>query len=188
MSRFSAAETMTMTSIRERSKPGLPAAHSETQELPDFDSVFQQYWSRVCAVAYRLTGDYDEAQDLALETFLKLHQDPPSHDANLAGWLYRVTTRLGLNHLRARARRRRYESEAGQQDAAASLESLLDQSLESQRVRAALGRMKPRSAELVLLRSAGLTYAEIAAALEIRPASVGALLGRAEREFEKQYA
>jgi RNA polymerase sigma-70 factor, ECF subfamily len=178
---------MAMTSTHEQSKPGLPAAHAGPQESLDFDAVFQEYWQRVCAVAYRLTGDPDESQDLALETFLRLHQAPPENMQNIGGWLYRVATRLGLNHLRARTRRWRYESAAGSSAGAQGLEDLLETSLEAQRVRAALGRMKPRSAEIILLRSAGLSYAEIAGALGIRPSSVGALLGRAEREFEQQY-
>jgi RNA polymerase sigma-70 factor, ECF subfamily len=178
---------MAMTSTHERSKPGLPAARTESQEALDFESIFQEYWNRVCAVIYRLVGDPDETQDLALETFMRLHQNPPEDSTNLAGWLYRVATRLGLNSLRSHARRQRYESEASQLNKPASVEKLLEASQERQQVLAAIQRMKPQAAELILLRSAGLSYAEIAAALDIRSSSVGTLLRRAEREFEKHY-
>jgi RNA polymerase sigma-70 factor (ECF subfamily) len=47
--------------------------------------------------------------------------------------------------------------------------------------------MKPRSAMLLLLRQSGLSYREIASALEIAPGSVGTLLARAEKEFRKKY-
>jgi RNA polymerase sigma-70 factor (ECF subfamily) len=47
-----------------------------------------------------------------------------------------------------------------------------------------LTQLKPRSAELLILRYSGLAYKEIAATLEIAPASVGTLLARAEKEFE----
>lgn len=47
--------------------------------------------------------------------------------------------------------------------------------------------MKERSAEMLLLRYSGLAYAEMAAALAVAPGSVGALLARAEREFEAKY-
>jgi RNA polymerase sigma-70 factor (ECF subfamily) len=55
------------------------------------------------------------------------------------------------------------------------------------RVRAALARLPERSAKLLLLRHAGLSYAEIAAAVEVAPGSVGTLLARAERAFVAQY-
>ena len=42
-------------------------------------------------------------------------------------------------------------------------------------------------AELLLLRSDGLSYEEVASALELNPGSVGTLLGRAQRAFRKEY-
>jgi len=50
-----------------------------------------------------------------------------------------------------------------------------------------LRSIKPRSAQILFLRHSGLTYAEIAAALSIAPGSVGTLLVRAEKEFERAY-
>ena len=55
------------------------------------------------------------------------------------------------------------------------------------RVRAVLSAMDDRQARLLLLRHAGFSYQEIAAALEINPASVGTLLARAEQAFGKLY-
>ena len=63
----------------------------------------------------------------------------------------------------------------------------VEKTQDRQQVRMALARMKPRSARLLLLRHSGLSYAEIAAALEIAPGSVGTLLARAEDEFEREY-
>jgi transcriptional regulator len=47
--------------------------------------------------------------------------------------------------------------------------------------------MKPRQAELLIMRHSGMSYKEIAHTLHLSPASIGPLLLRAEREFEKQY-
>jgi RNA polymerase sigma-70 factor (ECF subfamily) len=102
-----------------------------------------------------------------------------------------VATNLGLNALRARRRRRLYEEQAGslalQEVGSDDPADALERKQERQRVRRVLAQMKPRSAQLLVLRHSGLRYAEIAAALEIAPASVGALLARAEAEFEKRY-
>jgi RNA polymerase sigma-70 factor (ECF subfamily) len=56
-----------------------------------------------------------------------------------------------------------------------------------ERVRAVLGALKPREAQLLLLRSSGLAYRELARALGIEPSSVGTLLARAEAEFERRF-
>ncbi|PMP85558.1 MAG: RNA polymerase subunit sigma-24, partial [Roseiflexus castenholzii] len=54
---------------------------------------------------------------------------------------------------------------------------------ERDQVRAALATMPQRQAHLLLLRHAGLSYAEVAAVLNLAPGSVGTLLARAERAF-----
>jgi RNA polymerase sigma factor (sigma-70 family) len=56
-----------------------------------------------------------------------------------------------------------------------------------ERVRQVLAKMKPRSAKLLHLRYSGLSYSELAEALQIAPGSVGKFLSRAEDEFERIY-
>jgi RNA polymerase sigma-70 factor (ECF subfamily) len=158
-----------------------------------FEAIFQQHWSRVYGVLFRIVGDHNEAEDLALETFWRLHESPPvERDADwLVGWLFRVATNLGFNALRARQRRVRYEEEAGN----LQLEHMqysdpaeeVQRAQEREMVRIVLGGIKPRSAQLLILRHSGLSYVEIASALELSPSSIGTLLARAEREFAKRF-
>ena len=54
-------------------------------------------------------------------------------------------------------------------------------------VRLALAQMNERQSQLLILRHSGASYNEIARALDLAPASIGPLLVRAEREFEKRY-
>jgi len=169
-------------------------AQPKTAELPDpwLEAAFRQHWSRVYGVLFRLVGDGDEAEDLALEAFWRLYRRSPALDENkLGGWLYRVATNLGFNALRSRRRRQHYEGQAG----ASALEQgkpidpaqAVEQTQERQRVQIALGRMRPRSARLLVLRYSNLSYAEIAEAIGVAPGSVGTLLARAEAEFERHY-
>ena len=88
-----------------------PGAQGELEAR--FDALFQKHWTRLCRMLYRMTGDWAEAEDLALEAFVQLHRRPPARQENLDGWLYRVASNLGLNALRSRKRRQRYEEEAG---------------------------------------------------------------------------
>jgi RNA polymerase sigma-70 factor (ECF subfamily) len=148
----------------------------------------------VYGITYRLVGDPHEAQDLALEAFWRLHQRSfqEGNVDKLEGWLYRVATNLGLNALRSRKRRQRYEEKAGQRvlenDQAPDPAAEFERQQEREQVRATLAKIKPRSARLLVLRHSGLSYAEIATALDLAPGSVGTLLARAEKEFAESYA
>ena len=176
---------------------GTPAVPKPVDTMPAredhavLEEVFQRYWKPICVVIYRITGDWSEAEDLALEVFLQFHARPPRDQDRLAGWLYRVATNLGLNALRARKRREGYEAQAAfhaEQDAQPDdPQAVFEHAQERERVRITLAKIKPRSAQLLILRQSGLTYAEIAQALSIRFGSVGTLLARAEREFEQSY-
>ncbi len=159
----------------------------------EFESVFFQYYTRVVQVLYRMLGDRAQAEEVASDAFMKLfeQQAPLAAYQNLGGWLYRTATRMGIDSLRSAARRRHYEPQAAEGLVGASdSSSPLDQVLRAERqgaVRAALARLKPVQAQLLMLRSSGLSYKEVAEALSINVTSVGAMLVRAEAAFEKAY-
>jgi RNA polymerase sigma-70 factor (ECF subfamily) len=58
---------------------------------------------------------------------------------------------------------------------------------ERRTARQVLADMNPRQSQLLVMRYSGMAYKEIAAALDLSPTSIGPLLVRAEREFEKRY-
>ncbi len=160
-------------------------AQSDVQQ---FETVFADHWSRVYNVVFRLVGDQDEAQDLALETFWQYYRNPPAKEENLNGWLYRVAVNLGYNALRARKRRSKYEIESGsqtiEQGSTPEPEQMIILAEQRREVQEVLGQMKPRSAKLLVLRYTGLNYKELAAALNMQPSSIGKTLARAQAEFE----
>jgi RNA polymerase sigma-70 factor (ECF subfamily) len=158
-----------------------------------FDAIFREHYSRVVALLARLTGDRAQAEEIAADVFCKVSQrgrmalggDDP------APWIYRVATNAGLDALRSNTRRRRREEAAGIESVRlAGQQSALDEVLREEqcaRVRDVLGGLKPRDAQLLLLRAEGLAYRELAEALGMQPGSVGTLLARAEAEFEKRF-
>src|SRR5881296_3627228 len=95
-----------------------------------------------------------------------------------------------LNALRGRDRRTRreaaqavpLETTAAQDDPAVTVAA----SETREEVRAVLARLPERSAAMLALRYAGLSYGEIAAALDVRASSVGTLLRRAEDAFRRE--
>jgi RNA polymerase sigma-70 factor (ECF subfamily) len=157
-----------------------------------FEGLFRQYYLQVYRIIFRLVGDPTEAQDLTAETFCKLWREPPSRLENPGGWLHRVATRLGLNALRAERRRAAHENESARQVLASAPPAdpgrEAERADERARVRATLDRMRERDAQLLILRYSGLSYKELAAALGISANSVGTLLVRAEKEFERAYS
>jgi len=93
--------------------------------------------------------------------------------------------------LRSNSRRRRREEAAGvEQLRTGARDSALDGMLREERrsrVQSVLAALKPRDAQLLLLRADGLAYRELAETLGIQPGSVGTLLARAEAEFERRF-
>ena len=158
-----------------------------------FEEMFLAHWTQVYGMLVRLVGDPDEAEDLALEVFIRLHNRYPEQDLsqNLGGWLYRVATHLGLDAIRSWKRRERYEVESGKafftQNPPANPAELLASKEERSLVRKILSEMNPRMAQLLTLRYSELSYQEIAVVVGTAPASIGPLLLRAEKEFERRY-
>lgn len=158
-----------------------------------FEEIFEEYWSRIYEILFRLVGNPAEAEDLALEAFIRLHKNPRlfGEQHNVGGWLYRVAMNLGYNALRASKRRKKYEIEAGTYKLENN--SSVDPAIEAERsarrrqVRHVLSLLKPRDAKMLILRHSGLSYAEVANIIGIAPNSIGTLLARAERDFEGKY-
>jgi len=186
--------TMAIKHNRTTSSPLERAHASMPDDLGAFENLFLEHWPRVFGLLRRLVGDDDEAEDLALDAFLRLYRrkSADGEDLNVGGWLHRVATNLGLNAIRGWKRRQRYELESGKLELAendpARPDELYAGAEERQRVRAILSQMEPRQAQILILRHSGQKYQEIAAALNISPASIGPLLARAESEFERRYA
>jgi len=173
-------------------KPNTQAHDRAAQAEVEFETVFLANYNRVYGVLFRLLGSQAEAEDLALETFWKYWQRPPSRQDNLAGWLYRVATNLGYNALRAAKRRVKYEEEAGR-DAldlagprASTPEAEAERRAERLRTRHTLERLGLRDAQILVLRHSGLATGD-RQAIGVSPNSVGTLLARAEKEFERLY-
>jgi len=156
-------------------------------EAFDFEATFRAQYGRIARVIARVVKDPARAEELAVEVFLKFWRSPRAHGENAEGWLYRTAVRQGLDELRHRTRRSRYERLLGFGPKVPTPEDVRTASEEQEGVRLVLAALEPRPAELLVLRSQGLSYEELAAALELNPASIGTLLTRAQDAFRKEY-
>lgn len=158
-----------------------------------FEHFFLEHFSRVVSVLNRMVGDRSRAEELANEAFWKIYRQPllPSPEGNIPGLLYRTAANLGIDELRARAKRQQYEEASNRLAPTASaaadpLTEILRQ--ETRRnVRAVLAELKPAQAQILVLRHSGFSYNELAECLGVSRGSVGTMLMRAEAEFQKHY-
>jgi RNA polymerase sigma-70 factor, ECF subfamily len=161
----------------------LPAAEA----LVDFESVFRTHYERIARVIARVVGDPARAEELAAELFLKLWRSPVTQLEHAEGWLYKTAVRRGLDELRKRTRRARYESVLRFVGETPTPEEVHVAREEQERVRLVLATLASRQAEILILRCQDLSYEELASALNLNPASVGTLLSRAQKAFRKEY-
>lgn len=95
--------------------------------------------------------------------------------------------RLGLNELRSGRRRSHYEALSTDGAEVPTPEEAHAAAEERGQVRQVLATLQERQSELLILRSSGLSYEELADALALNPASVGTLLARAQQAFRKEF-
>lgn len=153
---------------------------------PDLEQVFRAAYPRVVAVAARVLGSRDEAQDVAQEVFLSFARSSvPADEA--PGWLAVAAAHNALNHLRS-GRRRAAREVAVHRDAPVVPDAAdtVVVNEERRRVREALGRLPRKQAVALVLRHSGLSYAEVAAAIDLSAGSVGTTVRRAEAALRKE--
>lgn len=153
----------------------------------DLDEVFRRDYQLVVGVAARVLGSRDWAEDVAQEVFLSFGRSlVPAGQAR--GWLSVAAAHTALNLLRSgRRRASREESAAAAGDAvAADVAEAVVMIEERSRVRSALARLPRKQATALVLRHSGLSYADVAAALDVSPGSVGTTVRRAESALRKE--
>jgi RNA polymerase sigma-70 factor (ECF subfamily) len=154
----------------------------------DFEIFFRLQYDRLAGFLGRVVRDRARAEEIAAEAFWKLWRQPAMvHNSHPAAWLYRTAIRMALDDLRRETRRLRREALHPPHHAVPTPEETHSFEQERSRVRLVLASLETRQSELLLLRGNGLSYAEVAAALDLNPASVGTLLSRAQLAFRKHY-
>jgi RNA polymerase sigma-70 factor (ECF subfamily) len=173
-----------------RSVDASPQAFVEmkTGTVPvDIETIFRAQYERIARVIARVLRDPARAEELAVEVFLKWSRNPRAQGPDAQAWLYRVAVRTGLDELRRQTRRARSQGPLQIVRTSPNPEEIRASREEQERVRTVLAAIQPRQAELLVLRSQGLSYDELAGTLDLKPVSIGTFLGRAEQAFRKEY-
>jgi RNA polymerase sigma factor (sigma-70 family) len=163
----------------------VPAAPTRAGIRVDLEAVFRENYPLVVAVAARVLGSRDQAEDVAQDVFLSFWRSPvPAGEAR--GWLSVAAAHTALNLIRSGKRRALREQAAGGDTVVPDVADAVVTDEERGIVRAALARLPHKQAVALVLRHSGLSYADVAAALDISPGSVGTTVRRAESALRKE--
>lgn len=174
--------------------PDVDARVDAPPALPSWEEIVEQHSARVFRLAYRLTGDRHDAEDLTQEVFVRVFRSLHTYTPNtFEGWLHRITTNLFLDQAR-RKQRIRFDSLGD--DAAQRLPSpvpapdvLSAERLFDDDVEAALASLAPQfRAAVVLCDVEGLTYEEIAEVLGLKLGTVRSRIHRGRAQLRKALA
>jgi len=157
----------------------------------DVDRLFRTYNAQLVRYLTRRLGDSDLAEEVAQETFVRaMRQD---EIANERAWLFAVATNLLRDAARRQERERKHltllaaETRESSEDADAEAELSVERLRQSAVARRALGALGDRDRLALLMKEEGLSYPEIAEALDLSPGSVGTTLARARRRLVEAY-
>jgi len=156
---------------------------------PSWDEVVRDHSARVYRLAYRLTGNVPDAEDLTQEVFVRVFRSLSSYTpGTFEGWLHRITTNLFLDMAR---RRQRIRFEGLGDDAAGRLsgdeptpaQAFDDRHLDGD-VQQALAALAPEyRAAVVLCDIEGLSYEEVASTLGVKLGTVRSRIHRGRAQL-----
>ena len=161
---------------------------------PTWEEVVAAHSGRVYRLAYRLTGNRYDAEDLTQDVFVRVFRSLSSYTpGTFEGWLHRITTNLFLDQVR---RKQRIRFDALPEDAADRMagreltpSDLYDAEHFDHDVQAALDSLIPDfRAAVVLADIEGLTYEEIAATLGIKIGTVRSRIHRGRTQLREALA
>ena len=161
-----------------------------------FEMLVAAYEKNVFNVALQMTGNREDAQDMAQEAFLKAYSSLSSFrgDSKFSSWLYRIVANVCLDFKRRQSRRPRssltVEDDEGESveldiaDESQSPETLLERKLTRDAVRRGLQELPPEQRQILLLREIqGLSYEEIGEVMDLEPGTVKSRIFRARKKL-----
>ncbi|MDT5157078.1 MAG: polymerase sigma-70 factor, subfamily [Acidobacteriota bacterium] len=174
-------------------------------DAPAFNRLVEERSGDIYALLYRLTEDPEEARDLTQETFLQAFRNIANFrgEADLRTWLYRIAVNQARNRWRWWKRRRRDRTFSLDAPAAEGFDAPLSAGLASENapdperqtlarereraLHAALGSLSRPYREVIVLRDIeGLSYEEVAHALDLNVGTVKSRLSRGRNELRRR--
>ena len=168
-------------------------ATGDKTTMPSWDELVRQHADRVYRLAYRLSGNQHDAEDLTQETFIRVFRSVQNYQpGTFEGWLHRITTNLFLDMVRRRGRIR-MEALPEDYDRVPADDPNPEQIYHDARLnhdlQAALDSLPPEfRAAVVLCDIEGLSYEEIGATLDVKLGTVRSRIHRGRQAIRDYLA
>jgi RNA polymerase sigma-70 factor (ECF subfamily) len=168
-------------------------ATGDKATMPSWDELVRQHADRVYRLAYRLSGNQHDAEDLTQETFIRVFRSVQNYQpGTFEGWLHRITTNLFLDMVRRRSRIR-MEALPEDYDRVPADDPNPEQIYHDSRLgpdlQAALDSLAPEfRAAVVLCDIEGLSYEEIGATLGVKLGTVRSRIHRGRQALREYLA
>lgn len=164
------------------------------QATPSWDEIVANHSARVYRLAYRLTGNRQDAEDLTQDVFVRVFRSLDTYQAgNFEGWLHRITTNLFLDRMRRKSKIRMDAFGEGQEERVESVEvqpelAVHDANFDPD-IEAALARLPEEfRVAVVLCDIEGLSYEEISSVLGIKLGTVRSRIHRGRTQLRDTLA
>jgi RNA polymerase sigma factor (sigma-70 family) len=185
----SPAQSPAPASAQAATEPHTAAAAEGEWQLPSWDEIVRAHSVRVYRLAYRLTGNQHDAEDLTQEVFVRVFRSLSSYTpGTFEGWLHRITTNLFLDGAR---RKQRIRIEGLGEEAVHRLpgtepspaQAFDDTHLDGD-IQAALKALPPEyRAAVVLCDIEGFSYEEISLTLGVKLGTVRSRIHRGRAQL-----
>ena len=166
-------------------------------DLGAFDQLVARYETRVYTIAYRYSGNYNDANDLAQEAFIRVYRSIHSFrgESSFLTWLYRVVTNVCKDELRRRAKEKTVSFDEIVENGSSPVVEGKSQPLEEavlrnewrEEVQQILNSLTPEHRTIVIMRDIqGYSYEEIAYFLSCSLGTVKSRLSRARNVLKER--
>jgi RNA polymerase sigma factor (sigma-70 family) len=170
-------------------------ATTTLEEVPlDWESIVAENSARVYRLAYRLTGNRQDAEDLTQDVFIRVFRSLDTYEpGNFRGWIHRITTNLFLDRVRRKSRLRMDGFGDGAEERLPSHEVLPEYAVHDANfdpdIEAALASLSDEfRVAVVLCDIEGLSYEEISDVLGIKLGTVRSRIHRGRTQLRETLA
>ena len=165
-----------------------------------FQELVERHKKKVYYVAYDITGDHHEAEDISQEVFIKMFRSLKTfrRDAKMSSWLYQIAVNTSIDSLRRKSHKRKkllvrldkasiIENPPGSGTTVVDPEQSAEASIIQSHISQALQRVSPRERSVFVMRHYNdLKMNEIAEILNVSVGTVKSLLFRAIKKLRKE--
>lgn len=165
-----------------------------------FQEFVNRYKKKIYYIAYDITGDHDDAEDISQEVFIKVFRSLKTfrRNAKISSWLYQISVNASIDLLRRKSSRPEklmddieradiQENLPGSGTRAQNPERSAEDLIIQKHISEALQKVSPKERSVFVMRHYNeLKIREIAEILDVSPGTVKALFYRATRKLRKE--